>query len=82
MAAKLAHERAMLAGPIPVRVLRAAQFHELDPANPDRDLTETGALLPGPDATLGGPTFEAWLEAPDRQERKRHARHQDPSLQR
>jgi uncharacterized protein YbjT (DUF2867 family) len=27
-AAKLAHERAMLAGPIPVRVLRAAQFHE------------------------------------------------------
>ena len=28
-AAKLAHEEAMLAGPIPVRVLRAAQFHEL-----------------------------------------------------
>jgi uncharacterized protein YbjT (DUF2867 family) len=27
-AAKLAHERAMLSGPIPVRVLRAAQFHE------------------------------------------------------
>jgi hypothetical protein len=27
-AAKLAHERAMLAGSIPVRVLRAAQFHE------------------------------------------------------
>ncbi len=27
-AAKLAHERAMLAGPIPVRVIRAAQFHE------------------------------------------------------
>ena len=27
-AAKLAHEQAMLAGPIPVRVLRAAQFHE------------------------------------------------------
>jgi len=27
-AAKLAHERAMLAGPIPVRVVRAAQFHE------------------------------------------------------
>ena len=26
--AKLAHERAMLAGPIPVRILRAAQFHE------------------------------------------------------
>ena len=26
--AKVAHERAMLAGPIPARVLRAAQFHE------------------------------------------------------
>ena len=27
-AAKLAHEQAMLAGPIPVRIVRAAQFHE------------------------------------------------------
>ena len=27
-AAKLAHEQAMLSGPIPVRILRAAQFHE------------------------------------------------------
>ena len=27
-AAKAAHERAMLAGPIPVQILRAAQFHE------------------------------------------------------
>ena len=27
-AAKFAHERAMLSGPIPVRILRAAQFHE------------------------------------------------------
>jgi uncharacterized protein YbjT (DUF2867 family) len=26
--AKLAHEQAMLAGPVPVRILRAAQFHE------------------------------------------------------
>ena len=26
--AKLAHERALLSGPIPVRILRAAQFHE------------------------------------------------------
>jgi hypothetical protein len=32
-----------------------------DPA--DRDLYETGALLPVPDATLAGPTFEAWLDA-------------------
>ncbi len=28
IAAKIVHERAMLAGPIPARVLRAAQFHE------------------------------------------------------
>jgi uncharacterized protein YbjT (DUF2867 family) len=27
--AKVAHERAMLSGPVPARVLRAAQFHEL-----------------------------------------------------
>jgi hypothetical protein len=27
-AAKLAHERALTAGPSPVRILRAAQFHE------------------------------------------------------
>lgn len=27
-AAKVAHEKAMLAGPVPVRILRAAQFHE------------------------------------------------------
>lgn len=137
-AAKLAHERAMRAGPIPVRVLRAAQFHEFvgqlvergtrgdvsyvpkmrtqlvaartvaralvdiadcpeptsaplleiagpreenlvdaarlrgdpariegvsDPADPDRHLLESGALLPGPDAILAGPTFEEWLAA-------------------
>jgi len=30
-AAKYAHEKAMLAGPVPVRVLRAAQFHEFVP---------------------------------------------------
>ena len=28
MAAKVVHERAMLVGPVPVRILRAAQFHE------------------------------------------------------
>lgn len=147
-AAKFAHERAMLAGPIPVHILRAAQFHEFieqlvawgtqgevsyvqpgriqpvaartvaqalaglatdpewaavpvssgapipeiagpreesfvdlakllvtrrgdpvriegvsNPADPDRDVFETGGLLPGPQATLAGPTFEAWLDA-------------------
>jgi uncharacterized protein YbjT (DUF2867 family) len=34
-----------------------------DPADPDSDLYETGALLPGPEATLAGPTFEQWLES-------------------
>jgi len=147
-AAKIAHEKAMLSGPIPVRVLRAAQFHEFvaqlvewgrqgevsfvprmriqpvaartvaqaladlatdpesapapgssevpmleiagpreenladlarllvarrgdplqiegasEPGDPDRDLYETGALLPGPDAILAGPTFEEWLNS-------------------
>jgi uncharacterized protein YbjT (DUF2867 family) len=146
-AAKVAHERAMLSGPIRARVLRAAQFHEFvaqlvewgrrgdvsylpkmrtqlvaartvaealaelaidhesvhapessgarpleiagpreeslvdvakllavrrgdglqiegvsDPTDPDRDLLESGALLPGPGATLAGPTFEEWLD--------------------
>jgi uncharacterized protein YbjT (DUF2867 family) len=142
-AAKVAHEQAMLSGPIPVRILRAAQFHEFvpqlvewgrqgevsyvpkmrtqlvaartvaqaladmatdsesapgapfseiagpreeslvemaklfvagrgdqvriegvsDPADPNRVLNETGGLLPGPDATLAGPTFEEWLDS-------------------
>jgi len=147
-AAKATHEQAMLSGPIPVRILRAAQFHEFvpqlvdwgrqgevsyvptmrtqlvaartvaqaladlatgpesmfapgpsgvpileiagpreeslvemarllaaqrgdpvriegisDPADPDRDLYETGALLPSSDAKLAGPTFEEWLDA-------------------
>jgi uncharacterized protein YbjT (DUF2867 family) len=34
-----------------------------DPANPDRDAFANGALLPGPHATLAGPTFEQWLDA-------------------
>jgi uncharacterized protein YbjT (DUF2867 family) len=146
IASKIPHEQAHLTGPIPVRVLRAAQFHEFvellmewgrrddviyvpnmrtqlvaartvaaalaelatdpepvspihdapireiagpraedlveiarlvvarrgnpvriegvsDPADPDRDQYESGGLLPGPDATLAGPTFEEWLES-------------------
>src|SRR5215218_1498395 len=120
--AKVAHEQATLSGPIPARVLRAAQFHEFveqlvqwgtqgdasrvpkmrtqlvaartvagpreeslvemanllvarrgnslrvesasDPV--DGDVYESGALLPGPHATLGGPTFEEWLETVSR----------------
>jgi uncharacterized protein YbjT (DUF2867 family) len=140
-AAKAAHERAMLEGPIPVTILRAAQFHEFVeqlvdwgrqgdvayvpkmrtqlvaartvaealadlatssvPANgsipeiagpreeslvdvaallterrgeatqivavtaPEEfggELNESGALLPGPHATLAGPTFAEWLD--------------------
>ena len=34
-----------------------------DPADPDRALYESGALLPGPHATLAGPTFAEWLDA-------------------
>ncbi len=141
-AAKLAHERAALAGPVPARILRAAQFHEFvdvlmswgrqgdvvylprmrtqivaartvaealaalalsdepegeqpaeiagpreeylpdlaalvaaargeqvkieavsNPADPDDALNSNGGLLPGPHATLAGPTFAEWLAA-------------------
>jgi hypothetical protein len=34
-----------------------------DPDDPDRELNTNGALLPGPDATLAGPTFEQWLDS-------------------
>ena len=143
-AAKLAQEQAIRSGPIPVRILRAAQFHEFvgqlmawgtqgdvarlprmrtqlvaarsvaealadlatapdsafaadapileiagpraetlaemaallaakrgdalriesggDPSDPDSGRFANGALLPGPDAVLAGPTFEAWLD--------------------
>jgi uncharacterized protein YbjT (DUF2867 family) len=140
-AAKVAQERTLLSGPVPVRILRAAQFHEFvpvlvewgrqedvsyvpnmrtqlvaartvaealaelangptaepsqipeiagpgeeslveaarllvarrgdrvriegvsNPADPHSALYENGALLPGPEATLAGPTFEEWLD--------------------
>ena len=34
-----------------------------DPADPDSDLYQNGALLPGPGAILAGPTFEEWLDS-------------------
>jgi len=43
---------------LPVKVEGVA-----DPADPDREVYSGGGLLPGPDATLAGPTFEAWLDA-------------------
>jgi uncharacterized protein YbjT (DUF2867 family) len=144
-AAKIAHEQAMRVGTIPVRVLRAAQFHEFvaqlvdwgtqgdvayvprmrtqlvaartvaealvdlaikplpadaaefsqvagpreeslvemaklfvarrgypakiegvtDLADPDHEINENGALLPGPGAILAGPTFSDWLGTAD-----------------
>jgi uncharacterized protein YbjT (DUF2867 family) len=143
-AAKIVQEQAMLSGPVPARILRAAQFHEVveelmtwgrqgdvsylprmrtqlvaartvaqalaalatgpesepqsdeileiagpraeylvemasllaarrgDPArveeagdrsDPDAELLANGALLPGPNAVLAGPTFEEWLDS-------------------
>ena len=34
-----------------------------NPADPDDELNSSGALLPGPHATLAGPTFAEWLDA-------------------
>jgi hypothetical protein len=42
----------------PVRIEGVSGFY-----GPDRELYESGALLPGPDATLAGPTFEEWLDS-------------------
>ena len=42
----------------PVRIQEVS-----NPDDPDSDLYASGALLPGPHATLAGPTFAAWLDA-------------------
>ena len=42
----------------PVRIEGATNAED-----PDADLYEQGALLPGPHAILAGPTFEEWLES-------------------
>jgi len=34
----------------------------VDPSDPDSERYANGAVLPGPDAKLAGPTFEEWLE--------------------
>jgi hypothetical protein len=34
-----------------------------DPADPFNTVYTSGALLPGPDATLAGPTYAEWLES-------------------
>jgi len=51
------------------RLLAARRGHPakieevIDPADPDHQLNENGALLPGPGAILTGPTFAEWLTA-------------------
>ncbi|WP_424951651.1 SDR family oxidoreductase [Deinococcus sp.] len=60
-----------IAGPQVVSVVDKARLYvarrgeplriEVDLNDPDRDLNMNGALLPGAQATLAGPTFEAWL---------------------
>jgi len=34
-----------------------------DPTDPDREVYANGGLLPGPHATLAGPTYQEWLES-------------------
>ncbi len=41
-----------------------------DPNDPDRELYLSGALLPGPHATVAGPTFEQWLAEEERDLRR------------
>jgi hypothetical protein len=42
----------------------AARIEESrNPDDPDADPTADGALLPGPHATLAGPTFAQWLDS-------------------
>ena len=47
------------------RSVRSVTRHDLReiPADPDDALNSSGGLLPGPHATLAGPTFAEWLDA-------------------
>jgi hypothetical protein len=45
----------------PVRIEGVSGFY--GPDDPDRELYESGALLPGPETTLAGPTFQEWLDS-------------------
>jgi hypothetical protein len=48
-----------------------ARIEEVTAADPDSQAAADGSLLPGPHATLAGPTFEEWLTT-------RQAAGQDP----
>jgi hypothetical protein len=39
------------------------RVEQVDDPSPDGKRIAAGALLPGPDATLVGPTFEEWLQS-------------------
>jgi uncharacterized protein YbjT (DUF2867 family) len=38
-------------------------YERAQPGDPDAEIGADGGLLPGPDAMLGGPTFEEWLDS-------------------
>ena len=71
-----AAETTEIAGPRAERLIEAARLlaerrgeglrveeAPLDPSDPDSERYASGAVLPGPDAKLAGPTFEEWLDA-------------------
>jgi uncharacterized protein YbjT (DUF2867 family) len=70
-----AAETTEIAGPRAERLVEAARLvaarrgeglrveeAPLDPSDPDSERYANGAVLPGPDAKLAGPTFEEWLD--------------------
>jgi uncharacterized protein YbjT (DUF2867 family) len=69
-----AAETAEIAGPRAERLVEAASLlaarrgeglrveEQSDSSDPDSERYANGAALPGPDATLAGPTFEEWLD--------------------
>ena len=71
-----AAETAEIAGPRAERLVEAASLLAarrgeglrveevpIDPSDPDSERYAEGAVLPGPDAKLAGPSFEEWLDA-------------------
>ena len=47
---------------------KVAHEKAMNPSDPDSELYEAGALLPGARAILAGPSFDEWLEANVRRE--------------